>query len=84
MRMVAATSTIPKWMNTWADILPRTCMAETFWREGKYHVKCSHTFHSTGMKAWESSYQETGVPGLIKGDMVKNGAVVIDVGKCTC
>ena len=34
------------------------------------------------MKAWESSYQETGVPGLIKGDMVKKGAVVIDVGKC--
>ena len=25
----------------------------------------------------------SGVPGLIKGDMVKKGAVVIDVGKCT-
>ena len=35
------------------------------------------------MKAWESSYQETGVSGLIKGDMVKEGAVVIDIGKCT-
>ena len=35
------------------------------------------------MKAWESSYQETGVPGLIRGDMVKKGAVVIDVGKHT-